>query len=332
MSADRHHRNPVIPGFHPDPSVCRVGDDYYLVCSSFEYFPGVPIFHSRDLVNWPQIGNVARPARASCDLPPDTPPSGGIYAPDPAPPRRPLLADHHQRQPAAAPRRHRTDPAGPWSDPVYVDLPGIDPDLAWDDDGTCWCTVAGVEPYRIDPRPGEVLEGPSPLWSGTGGAVPRGAAPLPHRRLVVPAARRGRHRHAATRVSIARGRSPARPVRARARQPDPDPPQHRPPDPEHRPRRPGPGPRRQLVDGAAGRPAPGPRPPCHVLGRETFLAPVRWVGRLAGRRARSRSHAAPRARAWPRRPGRAGTGRLRRRPRWRPSGSRRAAARRAPGR
>ena len=47
----------VIPGFHPDPSICRVGDDYYLICSSFEYFPGIPVFHSRDLRNWEQIGN-----------------------------------------------------------------------------------------------------------------------------------------------------------------------------------------------------------------------------------------------------------------------------------
>jgi beta-xylosidase len=45
------YQNPVLPGFHPDPSVCRVGSDYYLVTSSFEYFPGVPIFHSRDLVH-----------------------------------------------------------------------------------------------------------------------------------------------------------------------------------------------------------------------------------------------------------------------------------------
>lgn len=49
---------PVIPGFHPDPTVCRVGDDYYLACSRFEYAPGVPIFHSRDLIDWRQIGNV----------------------------------------------------------------------------------------------------------------------------------------------------------------------------------------------------------------------------------------------------------------------------------
>ncbi|HWR74131.1 MAG TPA: family 43 glycosylhydrolase, partial [Bacteroidales bacterium] len=50
------YSNPVISGFNPDPSVCRVGEDYYLVTSSFEYFPGVPVYHSRDLVNWEQIG------------------------------------------------------------------------------------------------------------------------------------------------------------------------------------------------------------------------------------------------------------------------------------
>ena len=48
--------SPIIPSFHPDPSVCRVGDDDYLVNSSFEYVAGVPIFHSRDLVHWHQIG------------------------------------------------------------------------------------------------------------------------------------------------------------------------------------------------------------------------------------------------------------------------------------
>ena len=53
-------KNPVIPGFYSDPSICRVGEDYYLITSTFEYFPGVPVFHSRDLVNWEQIG------RASC--------------------------------------------------------------------------------------------------------------------------------------------------------------------------------------------------------------------------------------------------------------------------
>ena len=52
------YMNPVIPGFNPDPSICRVGNDYYVVNSTFQYFPGVPIYHSTDLVNWEQIGNV----------------------------------------------------------------------------------------------------------------------------------------------------------------------------------------------------------------------------------------------------------------------------------
>ncbi|NKF34422.1 glycoside hydrolase family 43 protein, partial [Pseudomonas sp. BGM005] len=49
---------PILPGFYPDPTICRVGDDYYLATSSFEYFPGAPIFHSRDLLSWTQIGNI----------------------------------------------------------------------------------------------------------------------------------------------------------------------------------------------------------------------------------------------------------------------------------
>ena len=50
--------NPIIPGFNPDPSICRVGNDYYVVNSTFQFFPGVPIYHSTDMVNWEQIGNV----------------------------------------------------------------------------------------------------------------------------------------------------------------------------------------------------------------------------------------------------------------------------------
>ena len=53
------YQNPVLPGFYPDPSVCRVGKDYYLVTSSAEYFPGIPVFHSLDLIHWEQIGPVS---------------------------------------------------------------------------------------------------------------------------------------------------------------------------------------------------------------------------------------------------------------------------------
>lgn len=75
----RTFRNPVLPGFYPDPSAIRVGEDYYLVTSSFEFFPGVPIFHSKDLVNWRQLGHVLdRPSQLNLD---HSIPSMGIWAP-----------------------------------------------------------------------------------------------------------------------------------------------------------------------------------------------------------------------------------------------------------
>ena len=73
------YKNPVLSGFYPDPSICRVGDDYYLVTSSFEYFPGVPIFHSQDLVHWRQIGHcLTRKSQLPLNK---MRASGGIYAP-----------------------------------------------------------------------------------------------------------------------------------------------------------------------------------------------------------------------------------------------------------
>ncbi len=73
------YTNPILMGFYPDPSICRVGEDYYLVNSSFEYFPGVPIFHSKDLVNWRQIGQcLARKRQLPLD---GLKASDGIYAP-----------------------------------------------------------------------------------------------------------------------------------------------------------------------------------------------------------------------------------------------------------
>ena len=73
------YKNPIIPGFYPDPSICRAGEDYYLVNSSFEFFPGVPLFHSRDLVNWEQLGYVLT-RKSQLDLT-ECRTSGGIYAP-----------------------------------------------------------------------------------------------------------------------------------------------------------------------------------------------------------------------------------------------------------
>ena len=73
------YSNPVIPGMNPDPSVCRVGNDYYLVTSSFQFFPGVPVYHSKDLVNWEQIGHVLE--RESQLALPDARSWSGVYAP-----------------------------------------------------------------------------------------------------------------------------------------------------------------------------------------------------------------------------------------------------------
>ena len=134
--------NPILPGFYPDPSICRVGDDYYLVTSSFEFFPGLPIFHSRDLVNWRQLGHVLdRPEQLDLD---GIRPSGGLYAPTLRYHEGTFyvintLVDGLTR--AGNFIVTATDPAGPWSDPTWLEgAPGIDPSLFFDDDGRVWYT------------------------------------------------------------------------------------------------------------------------------------------------------------------------------------------------
>jgi xylan 1,4-beta-xylosidase len=269
---------PVIPGMHPDPSVCRVGDDYYLVCSSFEYFPGIPVFHSRDLLHWTQLGNaLERPTQLA--LTAQTPSSAGIYAP--------TLRHHDGRFWLIVTSVSHgggnmvftaTDPAGPWSDPVLLPaVGGIDPDLAWDDEGNCWCTVAGVHQYRIDPATGETFGESRPLWSGTPGAK---APEAPHLYRIgdywyLLIAEGGTERGHA--VSIARGASPDGPF-----EPCPANPilTHRSTyEPVQNTGH------ADLVQGPGGawwmvllgvRPGGG-TPGWHVLGRETFLAPVSWV-------------------------------------------------------
>jgi len=269
--------NPVIPGFHPDPSVCRVEGDYYLACSSFEYFPGVPIFHSRDLVNWTQIGNaLERPSQLR--LPPGTPSSGGVYAP--------TLRHHDGRfwlittnvSDGGNLLVTATDPAGPWSEPVRVTaVAGIDPDLAWDDDGNCWCTHAGVEQVRIDPFTGQALGHPHRVWSGTPGAK---APEAPHLYRIedlwyLLIAEGGTERGHG--VSIARGPAPTGPF-----EPCPANPilTHRGTD--HPIQNTGHADLVQAPDGSwwmvvLGVRPRGGTPGWHVLGRETYLAPLTWV-------------------------------------------------------
>ena len=141
------YTNPIIPGGHPDPSICRVGEDYYIVNSTFEYFPALPIHHSRDLVNWELIGyGLHRNEQGSgvVNLV-DVQQNGGIHAP---------TIRYHEGTyyiivtNIYAPRDRTkpgvnvnfiitaSDPAGPWSDPHVIEgAPGIDPDIFFDDDG-----------------------------------------------------------------------------------------------------------------------------------------------------------------------------------------------------
>jgi alpha-N-arabinofuranosidase len=135
-------RNPILPGCYPDPSVCRVGDDYYLVTSTFEYFPGLPVFHSRDLVHWRQIGHVLdRPSQLALD---GIRASAGLYAPTIRYSNGRFyvintLVDGKTKSGNFIVTA--TDPAGPWSEPYWLEsAPGFDPSLFFDDDGRVWYT------------------------------------------------------------------------------------------------------------------------------------------------------------------------------------------------
>lgn len=136
-------RNPILPGFNPDPSICRVGGDYYVATSTFEWYPGVQIHHSRNLVNW-QL--VARPLRRASQLDMrGNPDSGGIWAPclSHADGLFWLVYTDVKRLSGSFKDAHNyivTSPSieGDWSDPIYVNSSGFDPSLFHDDDGRKW--------------------------------------------------------------------------------------------------------------------------------------------------------------------------------------------------
>ncbi len=134
------YTNPILPGFYPDPSICSVGDDFYLVNSSFEWFPGIPIHHSKDLVNWKLIGyGITRPDQVN--LPKELNDSRGVYAATIRYYKGTFYIINTCVECGGNFYITATNPAGPWSDPIWLeDAPGIDPSLFWDDDGTCYYT------------------------------------------------------------------------------------------------------------------------------------------------------------------------------------------------
>jgi xylan 1,4-beta-xylosidase len=148
--------NPILQGFYPDPSVVRVGDDYYLVNSTFAWFPGIPVFHSRDLVNWSQIGNaIDRPSQlnfAKMTM------SQGVYAPEIGWHDGIFYIVNTCVGCGGNFVISAKDPKGPWSDPVWIPVDGIDTSLFFDDDGTAWILNNG-EPIG-KPR----YEGHRAIW------------------------------------------------------------------------------------------------------------------------------------------------------------------------
>src|SRR5262249_31162301 len=136
-------RNPILPGFNADPSICRVGRDYYIATSTFEWYPGVQIHHSTDLVNW-RLAKRPLERAAQLDMR-GNPDSCGIWAPclSFADSLFWLVYTDVKRYDGNFKDSHNyivTAPAieGPWSDPVYVNSSGFDPSLCHDDDGRKW--------------------------------------------------------------------------------------------------------------------------------------------------------------------------------------------------
>lgn len=134
--------NPVIPGFYPDPSICRVGDDFYIACSSFELYPGIPVFHSRNLADWEQIGH-AMTAENEFHVEKNGM-VGGVMAP--------TIRFHDGMfyiiNTNFSDRGNyiitAENPAGPWSKPHWMDdVPGIDASIFFDDDGRCYVLGTG---------------------------------------------------------------------------------------------------------------------------------------------------------------------------------------------
>ena len=126
--------NPVLAGFYPDPSVTRAGDDYYLVTSTFGYFPGIPVMHSRDLVNWEQVGNVIdRSGMLDFD---GLGLSRGVFAPTIEFHDGTFYVGNTCVDCGGNFIVTTKDPAGPWSDPIWLpEVGGIDPSLFFDEDG-----------------------------------------------------------------------------------------------------------------------------------------------------------------------------------------------------
>lgn len=172
----RYH-NPILKSFHPDPSICRVGDTFYLATSSFSYFPGLPIYKSRDLIHWTPVGNaITREEQLPLK---EAAASGGIWAPT-------IRYDDGVFYITATFSEKgnfivkSSDLEKGFSDPIWVEMDGIDPSLFFEDGEAYYCAndigcrmekygSEGISVARMDVNTGRLLEEPVRIWEGTGG-------------------------------------------------------------------------------------------------------------------------------------------------------------------
>jgi xylan 1,4-beta-xylosidase len=155
---ERSYLNPIIPGFYPDPSICKVDDNYYLVNSTFSFFPGIPVFQSKDLVNWIQIGHVLdRPEQLNLD---GLNISQGIFAPT----IRYNKGTFYMITTLVGKGGNflvtADKPEGPWSEPVWLpDVTGIDPSFFFDDNGKSYIVFNSEPPDNIS-----LYDGHRAIW------------------------------------------------------------------------------------------------------------------------------------------------------------------------
>ena len=275
------YQNPVLSGTNPDPSVCRVSDDYYLVTSSFEYFPGVPIYHSKDLVHWRQIGHVLN--RESQLQLSTAESSKGIFAPTIRYHEGTFYMVTTNMEGGGSFYVTASDPAGPWSDPIWIEEPvfTMDPSLFFDDDGKVYYTRHGegrngaVFQAEIDITTGKLREAARPIWEGTGDIWPEGPHLYKIDGLYYLLLSEGGTSYG-HKVTMARSDSPWGPFEAHPNNPILT---H-----QHLPKHPiqatGHADLVQTQEGQWWMVLLGIRPSTpghHHIGRETFLAPVQWA-------------------------------------------------------
>ena len=188
-------KNPILPGFNPDPCICRKGDDYYIAVSTFEWLPGIPIYHSRDLKHWELISHVLTDERVDLKK---LPSSKGIWAPCLTYSEKEDLFYVVYGCMNSMNARYfdcdnflisARDIRGPWSDPVYLHSAGFDASILHDDDGRKyivsldWETREGYEKpgliclVEYDPEKKQISGYPKRVWRG---GTDRGCIEAPH--------------------------------------------------------------------------------------------------------------------------------------------------------